>query len=252
MENHVRSVKRAIRILELIGRDRSKRITDISRELNIPKSSVYQIISELVNEKILEKDNESNLYFLGLKIFELANMARFNLEIIKVSTVYLEKLNKKLDETIQLTVLESGEVLYVACLESKKRLRTHCALGERAPLHCTGVGKAILAFMPAYEVERIIQKKGLKKFTKNTITDKNALFKELRKISNQGYSIDNMEHEDGIRCVAVPIRNHEGNVFASISVSGPSQRITKEVESILAESMKDTAIKISTRLGYKI
>ncbi|MCK4789111.1 MAG: IclR family transcriptional regulator [Desulfobacteraceae bacterium] len=252
MKNSVRSVLRAVRILELIGKAGSKGVTEISRELKSPKSSVYQIISTLVDQHIIEKDSDSNLYHLGLKLFELGNLARFNLEISEVSNPYLRELNEKLDETVHLTILENGEILYINCFESTKRLRTHSAIGEKAPLHCTGVGKAMLAYLPVDEIEKIIQEKGLQKFTENTITNKAVLLKELKKIAQCGYAIDNMEHEDGVICFAAPIWNHEGKVIASISVAGPSQRITLKMESILAESVMETTRGISKKLGYKL
>ncbi len=226
-------------------------VTGISKELNIPKSTVYQIVTTLVSERIVEKDSDSNLYHLGLKLFELGNLVRFNLEISKIAAPYLKELHEKYDETIHLTVLDVGEVLYVDCSESTKRLRTHSAIGEKAPLHCTGVGKAILAFLPANEIERVIQEKGLRMFTENTITDRDLLLEELKKIAQSGYAIDNMEHEEGVRCVAAPIRNHDGRVFAAISISGPAQRIIPEKDGTFAEAVKHAATKISRRLEYK-
>jgi len=144
----VHSVSRAIEILDLIGNTGSKGVTEISRELNIPKSTSYQIIMTLVDAEILEKDDERNHYHLGLKLFQLGNLSRYNLQINKVSVALLQQLNEQFDETIHLTVLEGNEVLYLNCFESTKRLRTHSAVGEKAPLYNTGVGKAMLAFQP--------------------------------------------------------------------------------------------------------
>ena len=252
MKNSVRSVLRAIKILELIGKAGSMGVTEISRELKSPKSSVYQIISTLVDEHIVEKDSDSNLYHLGLKLFELGNLARFNLEISKVSNPYLKELNEKLDETVHLTVIDEGEVLYIECLESTKRLRTYSVIGVRAPLHCTAVGKAMLAYLPVDEIAKIIQEKGLQKYTENTITDKAILLKEFKKIAQCGYAIDNMEHEDGVICFAAPIWNHDGKVIASVSIAGPSQRITLRMESMFAESVMETTRRISKKLGSKL
>lgn len=246
----VKSVRRAIKILEAFESDRGMSVTKISKILNLPKSSVHEILSTLVTEGILEKDFDSSTYHLGIKLFELGNRARSNLEIRKVATPYLKELNARFDETVHLTVLDNQEVLYIECFESTKRLRTYSVIGVRAPLYCTAVGKAILAFLPLDEIDEIIKVKGLEKFTENTITDRNVLLQELEKIVLAGYAVDNMEHEDGVRCVGAPIRNYSGKVFASISVSGPSQRVTLENIPEIAELVIATASDISRKLGF--
>ena len=137
-------------------------------------------------------------------------MAQSDLEIRRVASPFLKELNSELDETVHLTVLEGNEVLYVDCLESTKRLRTYSVIGVRAPLYCTSVGKAILAFLEPKELEKILDSLIFEKFTENTITDKIFLMDELKMIAQRGYAVDNMEHEEGLRCVGAPIRNHNG------------------------------------------
>ncbi len=246
----VKSVRRAIKILEAFESDRGMSVTEISKILNLPKSSVHEILFTLVTEGILEKDFDSSTYHLGIKLFELGNRARSNLEIRKVATPYLKELNARFDETVHLTVLDNQEVLYIECFESTKRLRTYSVIGVRAPLHCTAVGKAILAFLSRDDIDEIIKVKGLERFTENTITDRDVLLQELEKTVLNGYAVDNMEHEDGVRCVGAPIRNYSGSVFASISVSGPSQRVTLENIPEIAEVVIATASDISRKLGY--
>lgn len=248
----VKSVRRAIKILESFGSEEGMSVTDISKKLNFPKSSVHEILSTLVMENILEKDPDNSRYHLGLKLFELGNRARSNLEIRKIATPFLKELNSEFDETVHLTVLDNYEVLYIECFESTKCLRTYSVIGVRAPLHCTAVGKAIFAFLPEDEIEQIIKTKGLEKFTENTITDKNSLIEDLKRITDIGYTVDNMEHEEGVRCVGAPIRNHRGAVFASISVSGPSQRIPPEEIPEIAKIVMSTAAEISKKMGYTL
>jgi IclR family KDG regulon transcriptional repressor len=247
----VKSVLRAVRILESFDREEGMTVTEISRRLGLPKSSVHDILSTLVMEGILEKDSDNSRYHLGLKLFELGDKARSSLEIRKVATPFLKSLNSELDETVHLTVLDEGEVLYIECFESTKRLRTYSVIGVRAPLHCTAVGKAIMAFLPIEEVEKIIQKKGLEKFTENTIVDKEKLLDELERIRKRGYAVDNMEHEEHVRCVGAPVFNYDGRGVASISISGPSQRVTEEMVPEIAKMVISTTREISKRLGYK-
>lgn len=247
----VKSVDRAIRILELLSENNKMGITEISKKLNLPKTTTYDIVSTLHERGILEKDEENNRYFLGLKLFELGDAARANFELRKIAVPYLKELNSKLDETVHLTVRDNDEVLYIECFESTKRLRTYSVIGVRAPLYCTAVGKALLAFLPDEEIKKIVRKKGFIRFTPNTITDEKRLFDEIKKIRELGYSIDDVEHEEGVRCVGAPIRDHTGRVVASISVSGPTQRVTKSKVPQLAKIVMATAKEISSRLGYK-
>ena len=156
----------------------------------------------------------------------------------------------KFDETVHLSIRDNDKVLYVDCVESKKRLRTYSVIGIKAPLYCTGVGKAILAFLHDNEIERIIGKKNLKNYTKSTITDKIKLLQELRKIREKGFAIDDMEHEEFLRCVGAPIRNYRGEVFASISISGPSHRIARKLIPEIAKAVKFATDDISRKLGY--
>ena len=247
----VKSVFRSIKILELLGDKKGLTVTDISKGLHFPKSSTHEILSTLEQENLVTKD-QYNRYHLGLKLFELGSMAQYDLEIRRIAGPYVKRLNAELDETVHLTVLEGHEVLYIECLESTKRLRTYSVIGVRAPLYCTAVGKAILAFLADEEIERLLQSQTFARFTEHTITETGMLRSELQQIAQRGYAVDNMEHEEGLRCVGAPIRNHAGTVFAAISVSGPSQRITLENVPAIGKVVMSVAEKISEQLGYRM
>jgi IclR family KDG regulon transcriptional repressor len=247
----VKSVYRAVKILDVLSSEGEKSVTELSKSLNFPKSSVHEIISTLLESGILEKDSDRNRYSLGLKLFELGKQAQTNLEISKIAIPSLRGLHEQLDETVYLTVLDGKEVLYIECFESTKRLRTYSVIGIRAPLHCTAVGKAILAYLDEGDMEEVIQSMGMPKFTENTITDRQGLNREMQKIRDCGFAIDDMEHEAGVCCVGAPVRNHTGKVVASISVSGPSQRMTSSRIEEIAPLVMDRAAEISRRLGYK-
>lgn len=247
----VKTVYRAIKILETIGNEGSKSVSELSRQLEFPKSSTFEILATLEREGILEKDHDRNTYHLGLKLFELGNQAKSELEIRRVAIPHMKSLNQQLDETVHLTIMDNWEVLYIECFESTKRLRTYSVIGVRAPLFCTAVGKAILAFLDPKEIEDVIRSKGLPKFTENTLTSRQALLADLKKTTGRGYAVDNMEHEEGVRCVGAPIRDHTGRIFASMSVSGPSQRINLTTIPTIAESLLAQTQQISRRLGYR-
>jgi DNA-binding IclR family transcriptional regulator len=251
MSSIVKPVHNAIRILDVLGREEGLGVTRISQLLELPKSSVHDILSTLHNEGLVEKDCERNHYSLGLKLFELGNMARANLELRRIAIPFLRSLNEDLDETVHLTILDGWEVLYIECFESVKQLRTYSVIGVRAPLHCTAVGKAILAFFTDKQISQMMKAMGLPRFTENTITDDQHLDQELAEIRKRGYAVDNAEHEEGVRCVGAPIRNHESQVMASISVSGPSLRMTPERDAEVGKLLIRKTEEISRRLGYR-
>jgi len=247
----VRSVQRAIEILELLVRRRRLSVTEIAAEMEIPKASAYQIVSTLVEKRILTKAGSNSQYSLGPNLFTLGSYARMNFDVVRVAAPHLQSLNESVDETIHLTVLRDDELLYVDCFESTKRLRTHSSIGEIGELHCTAVGKAVLAFQSDDERRRLLTGKKLKRFTRNTIVNQTELLRELDAVVQTGYSVDAMEHEEDVRCLGAPIRNHEGLVIASVSVSGPSGRISPDKYSLLSRALLKTADDISRELGYR-
>lgn len=247
----VPSVQKAVRILELIAKEPGLTVSKVSERLGLPKSSAHDILATLEDESLVFRTHAGGGLHLGIRLFELGNKSLGDFEIRKASEASLRWLNKELDETVHLTILDNDEVLYVECFESTKRLRIYSVIGVRAPLHCTAVGKAIMAYLPEAEVDRIVAERGLPKMTENTIIDAQELKKELVATVRRGYAIDNSEHEEGVRCVAAPIRSRSGEVIASISVSGPDQRIAMGDVPQLAILVVKAANEISLRMGAR-
>jgi DNA-binding IclR family transcriptional regulator len=247
----VNTIKKAIDILDLLAGSPSLSLAEIVRSLELPKSSVHGILETLCSEKLVEKEESTARYHLGVRLVELGNRASLGLDICRIAAPFLHGLNEKFDETVHLTVLDRDEVLYVDCIESKRRLRTYSVIGIRAPLYCTSVGKAILAFMKDEEIRRIAKQKGLARITSTTLDTEEKLFAEVARIRDSGYAVDDMEHEDHLRCVGAPIRNAKGEAFASLSLSGPAERNTKERIVEIAPSVMEAADEISRRLGYR-
>jgi DNA-binding IclR family transcriptional regulator len=248
----MKSLKKAIEVLEALAeREDGIGISRLSRELNLPKSTIHQILSTFKSVRFVEQNPENKKYYLGLRIFELGNVVQSQLQLGKIAHHYLYNLSRKTNETTYLVILENDRIVYIDCVESTARLRAHPVFGERVPLHCTSVGKAIMAYLPEEKVNKIIHEDGLERFTENTITDPQVLKRELKEIRKRGYAIDNVEHEEGIRCVGAPIRNHQKEVFAAISVSGPSQRFDRSRVLAMAKLVIETAEEISGKMGYR-
>jgi len=247
--NQVRSVHRAIQILSAFHEGSPLTVTELSRSLKLPKSSVYELVSTLAAEGVISREASSGRYHLGLRLVELARAASEDLEVRRAAHPLIEKLRDELNETVQLTVLDGEEILYIDGCESSRQLRTFFRAGDRAPLYCTALGKAILAGMPPRDRERALKRRSLRAYTPRTVTDAGALLRELARAATRGYSVDDMEHEEGVRCVAAPIRDRDGRTFASISVSGPAHRVCPAREKEIARRVMATAEEISRRLG---
>jgi DNA-binding IclR family transcriptional regulator len=246
----VNMVKKAVSILNVLEEGKDLSLTELTQRLKFPKSSVHSLLETLKVEKFVEKDLITGNFHLGIKLIELGYRAQLELDICKISIPFLHELNTEFDQTVHLTVLDNDEVLYVACIESRRRLRTYSVLGYRAPLYCTAVGKAILAFQPEEEIRRIIRERPLKKITPNTIDTEERLLEDLAKTRRRGYAIDNMEHEEHLRCIGVPIRDAQGYVYASLSLSGLVEINTYDRFKVMVPSLVYKGLEISKRLGY--
>ncbi len=247
----VQSLDRALKILEVLGNNqKGLGVTELAHEVDLHKSTVHRLLNTLAQRGYVEKDQETEKYKLGLKIVELSNKILTNMELREEARSYLEELMKYANEVVHLCVLREGEVVYIDKVECPNTIRMYSQIGRRAPVHCTGVGKAILAFLPEDEIISILKTKGMPQKTPNTITDLQEMLKHLKEIRHLGYAVDEIEHEPGIRCVAAPVWDHTGQVVASISVSGPAYRLTRERVPELAVKVKETGLKISRRLGY--
>ncbi|MDQ0155405.1 IclR family transcriptional regulator [Robertmurraya andreesenii] len=250
-ENTVKSVGRALDIIAMVSSKKGGLgVTEIANQIDINKSSVYRILSTLVQYGYVEQDVETGRYKLGYKFLEISSRLLESIDLRTEAKPFLLELERDTNEVIHLVVYDQGEVVYIEKLEGNETLRMHSKVGKRAPMHCTSVGKAILAHLPLNIVLDIIDRKGLPMHTDKTITDKDEFLQELVKVKQLGYALDLEENETGITCIAVPIFDHLGKVVASVSISGPTMRMTDERLERLKEKMMTAGRMISARLGY--
>jgi IclR family transcriptional regulator, KDG regulon repressor len=249
----INSIDRTLQILQLFSPQKPEwGISEISKELNLYKSCIHNTLYTLLNRGFLVQNPNNDKYRLSIKFFELGSIVFGDIDLRKIAHPYLEEISREFNETVHMGILSDGEVISVEQEKSNQSLQNQIFIGKRAPLHCTGVGKAILAFLSQEEIEKIIQDKGLKGFTENTIVDFNRLQDELAEIRKKGYAIDNMEHELGVRCIAAPIRDYQGKVIASLSVSGPAFRIKDERIPLIKDKVIKCCNKISQKMGYPV
>ncbi len=246
----INSVVKAIKILELFSAAEPRlSLAEISRRLKMPKSTAHNLLATLHAEGFIERV-DGELYALGAGPLILTQHMRVNVELRDPAAPLLRQLADASRESVYLTVRDGDAALYIYAVESPHRLLARTAVGERAMLHCTSVGKAMLAWLPEQEAAAVIARTGLPAYTATTITDAGALRAELAVTRARGYSRDAGEHEAGTYCLGAPILDARGLAFAACSVSGPDPAILGARQPKLAEAVMGAAQGISRLMGY--
>jgi DNA-binding IclR family transcriptional regulator len=212
-------------------------LAQLSEKLKQPKSTLSNMLRTLEDCGLLQRDLDSNSYHLGLVCLELGYKARSFIPILPYAIPLLENLQKETGKIIYFTIPHNNHALYLEVVYPDKRKIHYSVVGKTLPMHCTGCGKAMLAYLPTRTVKDIIRKVGLQRFTESTITDEGMLFAELEKIRNRGYAIDYAEESPGVKCVAVPIINND-RMLGAVSVSSepsalPDDALDEHAEKIM-------------------
>ena len=225
-------------------------VSELARAIGLTKATTHRLLASLRNREFVAQDPNSRRYRLGMRLWELGTVARSSMDWLAEAKPELETLAGETGETAHLAVLDDDQVLYVDKVESGHSLRMPSQVGRRLPAHCTGVGKALLAFLSEERLATLIEHRGLPRFTAHTIDDAAALRAVLAAIREAGFATDDEEIEDGLRCIAAPVRDHTGSVIAALSIAGPMSRIPEEDTPRLAKRVIAAADGISARLGY--
>jgi len=244
------SVGRALDILDVFARHRGwVGVTEVSRELTLSFATTHHLVATLAHYGYLERDPRTRKYRLGIKLVEIGLSAVDEMPLPRAAQPVMDDLSMRLNESVNLAILDGNEVVYVGQSSTNRLVTFFTRLGQRASVHCTGVGKAMLSAVPEEVARRLVESSGFRRYTARTITDWESYWKELLEIKRAGYAIDHEEREEGVGCVAVPVFDLSGNVAGAISVSGPSGRILPKVD-IISTQVMDGASEISQRLGH--
>jgi len=217
--NGIRAVERAAAILKAFSpTSPSLGVTELARRLGLHKSTIHRLLATLEHEGFVVQDAEGGRYRLGLQLFELGSLVINSMELQKIARSYLEEVHRACGETVHLAILDEGEVVYIDKIESTRQLRMHSLIGRRSPAHCTGLGKVLLAWLPAPALDQVIRR-GLRTYTSRTISSPDMLRNHLALVRQRGYAIDDGEHEELIRCAAAPVFDHTGQVVAAVSIA---------------------------------
>lgn len=248
---HVQVLDRTLRILDILAAaNQELALGELAERLSLHKSTTHRLMMILLRQRLVRKGPDAK-YGLGMKLFELGSRAVARLDLRERSEPVLRRLADTTDETAHVCVLDGSEVLSIANVEGRWRVRTPSTVGRRTPPYCTAVGKAILAFLPDGAVADILAKVSFRQYTPNTLTSRAALNAELQRARRRGFAIDDEEIESGLRCVGAPIRNYKGHVIAAISVAGPVFRLTKQRLPKIARAVMAAGRDLSRDVGYE-
>lgn len=213
-------------------------VTELAQKTGMLKSTVSNILATFEVSGIVEKDRLSGKYRMGVKLLEYSNQIYLDNNLRRVLHPVMERLANLCGETVYLATFYGTEIIYLDSIFPRSNSTGKNLIGLRAPAYCTGIGKALLAYQAPELIDKVIHLE-LNAFTENTIVTAEEMEKELKRIRQRGYAVDNMEHEEGIRCVACPVFDYEGNAAAAVSVSGAAFRFTDKKIEEYAYILKD-------------
>jgi len=248
-QNKLRSLDRALDVLDLLATGEGLTLSEISLALNESPATISRVLTTFEARGILEVEPKSQTWFVGPTSFLLGSSFLRRTSVVERSRPLMRELMEKTGETANLGIENSGLVVFVSQVETHQSIRAFFPPGTQSPMHASGIGKALLAFLPEDKINRILEEQTFEKFTDKTIVDVVKLREELSLIRSQGYAFDDEEKTLGMRCIAAPIVNFFGEVVAGISLSGPTQRMTLEKVDSIAELVCDAAKTISSQLG---
>ncbi|SHH84940.1 IclR family transcriptional regulator [Clostridium grantii] len=253
-DNLVQSVERSMILLEKLAEEKNGiGITRLSEMVGLHKSTVHRLLGTLMSRGYVEKKLDSDKYKLGKKILFLASSILDSMDLRKIASPYLRKLANNTQEVVHLSILDGDEAVYVDKVEGdymNSSVRMNSQIGKRVPLYCTAVGKILVSHLDNAHIKAMVKEEDMIKLTEKTITNIDDFIKEIDFVREKGYALDDVENEEGIRCVAVPIYDKDGKITASASVSGLTIILNGEKLESVKEELIKTSKLISYQLGY--
>ena len=245
----VQSLDRALSLLEALSLSDGIALSDLSQRTGLAPSSAYRLLQTLAQRGFVEFLERDQLWAVGVEAFRTGMAFQRRNSIASVGRGIMQELVQASGETANIAILEAGEIVFVAQIESLEPIRAFFRTGERRAAHASGIGKALLAEMPRRAVERVLSVKGLEHFTPRTITDQEVLFADLARTHVRGWALDDEERNVGMRCIAAAIFNEFGDPVAGLSVSGPVARLDDDAVARLGPLVTAGAAEVTRLIG---
>lgn len=240
------TVGKALAVLDQVAAyGRPVRFSELLADSAFPKATLYRFVQTLTNQGMLSFDPERQTYALGIRLVRLAHAAWEQSSLAPLARPHLDALSAKLGETVHLAQLDHAQVLYVDKRNAAKPVEMFSQAGKVGPAYCTGVGKAMLAFLPEESLAPIIAQQSFHGFTPQTHTSADSLRADLAECRARGYALDREEHEPGIICLALPILSGSGRVLGALSITSTTARMALGDLEAIAPLIRDTAARIA-------
>ena len=248
---NINSVVKSLKILECFSREvKELKLTEISKMLEMPKSTTSNLIYTLLDMGYIEQNNENGKFRLGAKLFILGKVFEHHLNMVEIAKSYMEILRNKFNESVHLSIPYNNAGICIEKIEGFNAIGMNSQVGKTLPLHCTASGKLILSGMSGEKLETTLKNINLFKRTEATITAVDTIRKEINSIKKKGYSIAVEEGEIGLTSIAAPIYNYKGELIACLSIAGPSARIDGNVRDKIVQELLKISKEVSAKLGY--
>jgi len=247
----VRSLARALRLLEGLADEGSATLSEIAQRVGLPASTAHRLLRTLEQREFVVVEPHSGLWSVGVGAFTIGNAFLARRDYVATALPQMRALMETAKESVNLGVLMDGNAVFLSQVLCEQMMLMVIRPGDRAPAHASGVGKALLAALPKPAVDAILHRHGLARFTANTLTSATRLEKDLAAIRRRGYAFDDEEHAVGLRCVAAAIHDEHGEPLAAISLSGPRARIADPRVPVLGAQVRATAERVTRALGGK-
>ena len=246
----VRSVDRAVAILDLLARDGWRSGAEVARDLGVHRSTALRLLSTLERHALVERDPRTSKYRLGRRLPQLASVVTGEVDLRFLARPVCERLARAIGETVTLDILDTDQIVPIEQATGSTSVVSVNWLGRRTPVHCTASGKVILALAPVAVRERLLSRP-LERTTPHTIVDRGQLEEQLSDALEAGFARTFQELEMGLNAIAAPVFSANGDVVAAIDVSGPAHRLCEGERPELVEQTREAAADLSRRLGYR-
>jgi len=253
MEIKVQSIDRAFDILELLSKEQDGlTLTSIGSQLDLPRSTVFRLLSALRQRGYIEQDGSGSSYRLGLGFIELCSLYLNNLELKTEAAPYIKELSARTRCTVFLAIHQQTDAVYIEKAEQFNSIRKYSIIGKRKPLYCTSLGKSLILDLPDSEIRELLAAVQFEKAGPNTHETIDELLADLAASRSRGWTFDNEEAEPGMQCVASPVRDYRGDIIAAVSVVWLLADMPELDRNQVADLVKATSATISKRMGYLV
>lgn len=245
----IQSLDRAINVLKVVASGSGMSLTEIAETSGQSASTAYRILVTLQNHRIVEFDEASQLWSVGLECFRIGNAFLGRTGLMEQSRPVMQRLMTETGETANLAIMDGTDVVFVSQVETHEPIRAFFRPGTRGQANASGIGKAVLAYLPEARMDAVLENSSMTAFTEKTLIERDSLAAALKCVRARGWAVDDEERTRGMRCIAAPIFNNYGEAIAGISVSGPSVRVTSDQDQRLGEMVKKAAQEVTAAIG---